>query len=253
MKLIQAEHLKILHKKNIYFIFGGIILAVVLIGLIEKSIVNHAGVDENFIGFLSFSSGFLLVVQLLILPIAGTMVSKEFEQGTAVFLLVRPASRSKILFSKYLTTLLFGVYLIIFYFVMSLIVGILLFGFTEIDGAGRWIRNLALNYLTGSIKVIMISSLAFAISTIFRSSVLAIGFPLLLALSEGIIVQLMSEAKIGFGKYLVFANTNFHQYLGGEPLFEGMTFSFSFTVLVAYLMIYIGSAWFVFLKRDVTH
>ncbi len=253
MKLIEAEHLKISHKKSSYFIFGGIILAVVLIGLFEKNIVNHAGVDENFIGFLSFSSGFLLVAQLLILPIAGTMVSKEFEQGTAIFLLIRPASRSKILFSKYLTTLLFGLYLIIFYFVLSLIVGILLFGFTEIDGADRWILDLALNYVTGSIKVIMISSLAFAISTIFRSSVLAIGFPLLLALSEGIVVQLMSEAKIGVGKYLVFTNTNFQQYFGGQPLFEGMTFPFSLTILITYLIIYLGSAWLVFLKRDVTH
>ena len=143
--------------------------------------------------------------------------------------------------------------MILLYFVMSFIIGIVLFGFAEMDGTDRLIRNLAFNYLTGSIKVLMISTLAFAISTIFRSSVLAVGFPLLLALSGDIIVQIMSEAKIALGKYIVFANTNFQQYFDSKPLFEGMSFSFSLIILVAYLVIYLGSAWLVFVKRDVTH
>ncbi|MGZ4032390.1 MAG: ABC transporter permease [Tumebacillaceae bacterium] len=66
--------------------------------------------------------------------VAGDIVSSEFTWGTIKLLLIRPKNRTKVLLAKYLSTLLFGLVLLLILFVTSYVVGGLLFGF---GGAGQ--------------------------------------------------------------------------------------------------------------------
>ena len=72
--------------------------------IIENNIdlykTDTKGMLENFFNEYGI---FIIVV---IVMIAGTIVSEEFNKGTIKLLLVKPYSRLKILLSKYITTLI---------------------------------------------------------------------------------------------------------------------------------------------------
>ncbi|MEW8987770.1 MAG: ABC transporter permease, partial [Bacillus sp. (in: firmicutes)] len=58
--------------------------------------------------------------------------------------------------------------------------------------------------------------------------------------------------KYEWAKYILFANTNLMQYFEGRPMIEGMSLSFSVVMLFLYFCLFIGLAYYVFKKRDIT-
>lgn len=104
--------------------------------------------------------------------------------------------------------------------------------------------------IVGVFNLIMMSTFAFMISNTFQNNVLAIGTAVFLMMAGNSIVVFFANQT--WAKYILFANTNLTQYSNGnEPLIEGMTFSFSITVLLVYWLIFVVASWGVFTKRDV--
>ncbi len=66
---------------------------------------NYPPTDNTLWGGTLSAAGLIIMVTLFTVIIAGDMVAGEFTWGTIKLLLIRPASRAKILLSKYLTTL----------------------------------------------------------------------------------------------------------------------------------------------------
>ena len=67
-------------------------------------------------------------IGLLVIIIAGGIVSSEFSGGTIKFLLINPVKRWKILVSKYVTTITFGYILIIITYIISAVMSLTVFG-----------------------------------------------------------------------------------------------------------------------------
>jgi ABC-2 type transport system permease protein len=104
-------------------------------------------------------------------------------------------------------------------------------------------------YALKLVDLIMVVTLAFMISTVFRSASLAIGISIFIMFAgQAISVLLM---RYSWGKYFLFANTDLTQYLQGRPLQEGMTMGFSITVLLIYFLLFNALSWSIFRKRDV--
>lgn len=211
--------------------------------------------------FLIDSSSIITLVGLFTIVIAGGVVANEFSWGTIKLLLIRPISRTKILLSKYLTVLLFGICLMTIVFISAAVTGALLFGAEEganihLSYSGGEVVEKGMfpyaisTYLLGSIQVLMLTTMAFMISAVFRTSSLAIGVSIFLLLMGGTITNLIA-IKFDWAKYSLFANTDLSQYIDGVPLVDGMTFSFSIFVLLAYFLIFHLLAFVVFHKRDV--
>jgi ABC-2 type transport system permease protein len=57
--------------------------------------------------------------------------------------------------------------------------------------------------------------------------------------------------KFSWAKYILFANTDLMQYFEGSPLINGMSLSFSFSVLTIYFLVFHFLAFYIFNKRDV--
>ncbi len=201
------------------------------------------------------------MVTLFTVIIAGDMVAGEFTWGTIKLLLIRPANRAKILLSKYLTTLLFAATLLIVMFITSLIVNGFLYGFQSlnlphltVNAAGQVQEGSMLVYVFATyglklIELVMIVTMAFMISTVFRSSSLAIGLSIFIMFAGQIITLLLM--RYSWGKYFLFANTDLTPYLEGQPLAEGMSLGFSITVLLFYFLLFIVLSWEIFRRRDV--
>ncbi|ANU14424.1 ABC transporter permease [Planococcus halocryophilus] len=201
------------------------------------------------------------LISLFTIVVAAGIISNEFKWGTIKLLLIRPISRTKILFSKYVSVLIFALTLLIFLLVTSWIVGAILFGlnglnpliiqqqsagFAQTGVFGEIVEAYGLSLVT----LVMMATFAFMISAIFRSSGMAIGLAIFLMMAGNAIVAFLAQYE--WSKYILFANTNLKQYMdGGMPLNESMTLTFSVVVLVVYFIVFLGAAWTAFTKRDI--
>ncbi|KSU63814.1 hypothetical protein AS034_06100 [[Bacillus] enclensis] len=208
------------------------------------------------------TNGFAVtLVGLFAIIVAAGIVASEFSWGTIKLLLIRPISRTKILLSKYITVILYGVTMLAILFAVSFLIGLILFGGTGqsvhlayIDGEvveQNMVGYLIKTYLLKSIDVTMMATMAFMISTVFRSSSLAIGLSLFLLFMGSNATGLLAM-KFDWAKYSLFANTDLTQYTGfSQPMVKGMTMGFSITMLLIYFAIFQLLAFLVFRKRDV--
>ncbi|EOR25613.1 ABC transporter permease YhcI [Niallia nealsonii AAU1] len=105
-------------------------------------------------------------------------------------------------------------------------------------------------YGLNSISLIMLTTMAFMISSVFRNSSLAIGISIFLMFMGNTVTFLLAN-WFDWAKYLLFANTDLTQYFDGTPLVSGMTLFFSIIMLLVYFIVFIGLAFWVFKKRDV--
>jgi ABC-2 type transport system permease protein len=233
------------------------------IAINEYRIEHDIPFREKYNGwsFVKDSSELILLAGLFTIIVSAGIVASEFSWGTIKLLLIRPINRSKILLSKYLTVLLFALLLVGSLFVYSAILGTILFGLPEqaipylnyFDGKvteQHMVIYLINYYGMASIEMIMMATMAFMISSVFRNSSLAIGLSLTLMFMGSSLTALLSM-KFTWAKYILFANTNLMQYFEGAPLVEGMTITFSIIMILVYFVIFQFLAFYVFNKRDV--
>ncbi|KHE66736.1 ABC transporter permease [Halobacillus sp. BBL2006] len=216
--------------------------------------------SQSLWGFMIDATNFTGIIALFTIVVAGGMVASEFSWGTIKLLLIRPVSRTKIILSKYISTLLFALFSLVLLFGFSFLIGSLFFGLGGADHPylvynngdvqeNNMITHIIRLFGFNSVDLLMMVTLAFMISTVFRSSSLAIGISIFLLFTGPQLAQLLSNYD--WVKYVLFANTNLQQYTNGVPLVEGMTMTFSIIVLIVYFIIFITLTWFVFNKRDV--
>ncbi|MCX7749548.1 MAG: ABC transporter permease [Clostridia bacterium] len=212
----------------------------------------------------SFVTGVADLIKLIALfvIIAGALtVATEFSTGSIKLLVIRPVKRWKILLSKYIHTMLYALELLIILFAFSFLVGGILFGFKGISTSyvayvdGNIIERNMFIHLFGlyglkCVELVIMATFAFMLSTVFRSSALAIGLALFLTFTGGTIVTLLSSYN--WVKYILFANTDLSQYFEGTPIVKGMTMGFSVSMLLIYFAIFNFVSWFTFNKRDIS-
>ncbi|TMV11062.1 ABC transporter permease [Paenibacillus thermoaerophilus] len=207
-------------------------------------------------------SSLIVLITIFTVIIAGDSVASEFTWGTIKLLLIRPANRTKILASKFIATLLFSLLLLVLLFVVSALFGGILFGFDDIGTPHLKVVNGAVKevpmvlhaigqYGLNCVSLIMYVSMAFMISSVFRSSSLGIGLSVFLLFAGQLLVGLLVGFDFNWAKYLFFANTDLTQYLNGMPLIEGMTMGFSIAVLTVYFAGFLLLSWLAFTKRDI--
>ncbi|MCR8850071.1 ABC transporter permease [Rossellomorea sp. SC111] len=218
-------------------------------------------VKETTWTFVETNANIVLVVGLFTIIVAAGIVASEFSWGTIKLLLIRPISRTKILLSKYFTVILYGLSMLLLLFVVSVLLGLILFGGTDqsthlafVDGKvveQNIVGYLIKTYLLQTVNIVMMATMAFMISAVFRSSSLAIGISLFLLFVGGNATSLLA-LKFDWAKYSLFANTDLTQYTGfTPPLVDGMTMGFSITMLIIYFIIFQLLTFLVFNKRDV--
>lgn len=204
------------------------------------------------------SYGMMSLVMLLMIIASAGIVASEFSQGTIKMLLSRPVKRWKILTSKYLTVLLFGLLLTVVTYVSS-VVGAFIFypagegssiafnnseiAVTAVFGESAYLVLLAFVY------VCVMATLAFMIGSVFRSSALAIGVSLFLFFTGSMIVMFLERFAVA--KYILFAH-DLTQYETGYQVLASSTMPFSVMVLIGYVIVFLGISYTTFIKRDIT-
>ncbi|MEV5027345.1 ABC transporter permease [Paenibacillus sp. LPE1-1-1.1] len=258
LPLVQNENMKIYRRPRTWVMTGILIVLVLTISILW---VIFGGRDTSMwdVAFMESSILFLLVTIFTVVIAAGG-VAEEFTSGTIKLLLIRPWSRSKILLSKYISVMIFALLLAVLLFGSTLLVNWICFGinaspdikptFVGEDGSSALVYMLKYYGLT-LISLVVTVTLAFMLSTIFRSSGLAIGMALFLLLGVNSFVGLIAMLEYKWIDYLLFIHLNLTQYLDGNPMRQGMTMGYSIGVLGVYYVIFIALTWYIFNKRDV--
>lgn len=236
----------------------------------ESKYIIETGTDINKSDSLKgslqyFYSQYGVFIIVVIIMIAGTIVSEEWSKGTIKLLLVKPYTRTQILLSKFLTVLIISAFVIVSTILMQILVGGILFGFeslfepvvvynlsTNVIQEINILAYLGIQTLTQLPIIILLATLAFAISTIFSNSALAITVSLLGYMGASIINQLAIAYNLTFMKYFVTMNWDLSQYLfGGLPYMEGMNLITSIIICVVYLLIMLIPTFIIFKKRNI--
>jgi ABC-2 type transport system permease protein len=199
MKLLWFEILKTFSRWRTYISFTVIGLIVILTEVVMKLSANEIvyrmlrSFQKDFLvtgNILNawFVTAFIMNslhihIPFLITLVAGDMVSSEATSGTIRFLLVRPPSRGRIITAKYLTALFYTALLVIFFALVCVFLGLLLFGsgdliihhYGKFDIAFIPESEIPLRILFAFVAAIwsmsVVASIAFLFSTLAENSI----------------------------------------------------------------------------------
>lgn len=211
---------------------------------------------------LANSTMLISIIGLLIVVIAGGSVSNEFSRGTIKFLLVNPVKRWKILVSKYITCLLTGYALIFLFYVVTVLLSMVFFGASDIGApyitfSGGKVTStpgllyLFKEYMLASVEVLVITTMAFAISSLVKSSALAIGISVFSLFAGSTVVSLLASLRQDWARFLIFSNVDLSTIAAGGSMFPNHSLVFAIGVIIAHMIVFGLIAWDGFTKKEV--
>lgn len=218
--------------------------------------------DSRLILTLCQAPMLITLLALVMIVVAGGITANEFSQGTVKFLLINPVRRGKILWSKFLCCL--SLLIALFFLLFGLEVVLLGFSYGFSDLAGQYVHVVGgtavgtpilvysfQQFLLSGISPLLMMTMAFAISSLFRSSALSIALGLGGLLGGSMITQILAELGVDGGRYLPFSNTDLASIAAGTPLFPNQTLTFAVVVLLVYMGLFLLIAYDGFTRREV--
>ena len=238
---------------------------------LEKNIEHYTydGIESmgniQSIGFWTIfatSSGTISIISVLIIVVAGSLLSSEFSAGTVKFLLINPVKRWKIFAAKYASVLSITLIAVFALYIFNLLFAGIFFGFGNLGApflsaengkiiVGSSLLYIAGKYLLGSVGMLCMATFAFAISSLVRNSALSIGLGVFLLFSGNLAVTILTALGFYQSKYILFANTDLNAVMNGTTGFINHTLAFALINIAVYMTVFILTAWDGFVRNDV--
>ncbi len=222
----------------------------------------------RFMGRFMEQSIFLFL-PLLIILLAGDMVSGEVNAGTIKLILTRPVPRWKILLSKLLALLILEMLVIAFIALIAYLVSLVMFGFAgfnepvitgfrlvngQLDTSyvrtiPQW-QYLLMVYAIGYYIAFVIGSLTLMVSVLVKSTSASIGIMMSSLIGGSFLSFFIADWEIT--RYLYTVNLNLVAFISGNfQNIDGLSMLFSTTVLMAWAVVALVIAFGVFIHKDV--
>lgn len=212
----------------------------------------------------NFYSEYTFLILVFGVMIAGAIVSEEYNKGTIKSLLITPYKRSTILLSKFITVIIFTILFIIISYLMQIIIGGLFLGFgslsnhvVEYNLASKSLEVMSLSkyvllYSIANLpQIILLVTLAFAVSTIVGNTAFAIVITFAGVIGSSIINMFASAYKIEILKYFVTTNWDFNYYLFGGTSPYKTSLTHAIIVCIIYFLIMLITSFIVFNKKNI--
>lgn len=208
------------------------------------------------------SVNLVYLVGILCVVFGGIIVATEFSAGTIKFLLINPAKRWKILMSKYVTVLLCGLAATFIVFFFSFLMALLVNGGADAFRPALAVKNgvvvktspylkLIGLYLLSEVKVLLMMTFAFAMSSLTHSSALSIGVSLSAFFGGNILIEVMKLMKLDFARYFIFANWDFAAIVNKTSGFVHHSLPLAIVIVVLHMVVFLWTAWDGFVRREV--
>ncbi|MBT2638239.1 MULTISPECIES: ABC transporter permease subunit [unclassified Bacillus (in: firmicutes)] len=205
------------------------------------------------------------LVTLFVVVVGSANVAAEFSDGTIKQLLIRPHQRWRILLSKYIAVIIYALLLVLTLIVSGYIIGLILFGsgdynmkIFEITLEGRKVAIVGTQFMLKMLyfipSLLIIMTIAFMLSTLFKSQALAVGigiFVLFFSSTIGGIILMLAD-KYTWAKFLIFPHLDLTVYALQDRILEDITMPVSLAILAVYYAIFMMLTFFFFQKRDIS-
>ncbi|WP_422486140.1 ABC transporter permease [Gudongella sp. DL1XJH-153] len=222
----------------------------------------------RFMGAFLEQSIFLFL-PLLIILLAGDMVSGEMNTGTIKLILTRPVKRWRILMAKLLALSMLEMLVIFMMAIFSYAIALVVFGYSgfnepvitgfrvlenRLDTSAvrtipQW-RYLLMSYSIGYFVAFVIGSLSLMISIMEKSTSASIGIMMSTLIGGSFLSLFISDWKIT--RYLFTVNLNLISYISGSfQIVEGLSMIFSTLVLLGWSLGAIVIGFIVFIHKDI--
>ena len=200
------------------------------------------------------------------IAVVGTIIvaAAAISSNTAAAL-ARPAKRWKLLTCKFISVLLYGLFMYALGLIFTFLLGGLLFGFdgfdyvfvealgTETAFAASAIPFTLIKAALSFSQVILFISIVFLTYCLFNSPVLAAGMPLLLYFASGFIAQITALLDIYSSKYLIFFNLDLSSFLSvGPSSHPQLTIGVSAIVMAVHFVVFMALSYILYIKRNLT-
>ena len=288
--LLQIELLKIFRRPRTYISFAAIAAMVgivqvalkadgisyleFLMGGMKGSIeIPYDMVLNGYLVCFIILNLLLIHVPLLVALVAGDAIAGEANMGTLRLLLTRPVSRTQFMLTKFAACVIYTVMLLVWMALLSLFVSILLFGTNDMiitrNDVGEQIQqnDVIWRYLAAfayaAVALTTVAALAFLLSIFADNSI----GPIVSTISIVIVFTILSEMQIPiydetikpwlFTSHMLAWKGFFYSKSNGEgEAIAGSLENFpaimkSLSVLLGYIVLFIGSAVIVFRKKDI--
>jgi ABC-2 type transport system permease protein len=205
------------------------------------------------------------LVTLFVVVVGSANVAAEFSDGTIKQLLIRPHRRWSILLSKYIAVIIYAMLMVVTLIVSGYLIGLILFGSGDfnmkifeftLEGRKEAIvgTQFFLKMLYFIPSLLMVMTIAFMLSTLFKSQALAVGigiFVLFFSSTLGGIILMLAD-KYTWVKFLIFPHLDLTVYALQERILENITLPVSLLILAIYYTIFMLITFFFFQKRDIS-
>lgn len=273
--LLKDEILKTFLKWRTYIGFIAIAVFVPAVLLAMKfeggSMVSRftRGFQDDFIFLGNLFNGYFITLLLLnslwvhipflVTLVAGDQLAGESTGGTFRLTLIQPVSRSRILLSKYITTLFYSFTLVAFFAVVSLGLGLLLFGSGPLMVPGRTITVIPADHILWRMLV------AFGLATISMWCVASLGFlfsslvenaigPIIGTMAVIIVLLVLSNMPVDFFRtirpYFFTTYLNVWQKMFDEPI-PWETVWGNLTIIAGHCVGFYVVTWYIFARKDI--
>ncbi len=237
---------------------GGGLLRSVTRGLASDFVLVGNLFNAYFVTYFIMNS-LWIHIPFLISLVAGDLLAGEATAGTFRILLIRPPSRTRILLAKYATALLYTLSIVAFLGVLSLGLGLALFGSGDLIVPGKdlvllpgqdvpW--RMAAAFALAVWSMWCVASLAFLFSSLVEN---AIG-PIVGTMAVIIVLLILSNTPLpmfeALRPYLFTTYVNVWQKVMEDPV-PWEEVASSVAILGAFSIGFLSSAWYIFARKDI--
>ncbi len=199
-------------------------------------------------------------IPFLITLVAGDQLAGEAASGTLRLSLIRPISRSKFLFAKYFTTLIYTALLVIVIALLSLGLGLYFFGSGDLIAFAEnsitilhqdlLLNRFILAYALAILSMSVVASLAFLFSSFVEN---AIG-PIIATMAVLVCLLVISNLPVDlFENYKPYLFTTYQNAwsLAFKDILDWNEISRAVTIMISYLVGFYSLTLLIFIKKDI--
>lgn len=212
----------------------------------------------NVWNYIDDSSIFFIILIIFMLIMSSSIISNEVNNKSIDLLLTSQYSKNQIILSKYITLIVVSLIFTSFTFIVCLISGMIFLG---VDGTSfnvistmsgiktiSILESIAFKYLSYFITLLNSVTFAFAISSIFNSSNIAIIISLIAQFLGSGITNIFNNYS--WVKYTYFVNLDISSFLGCyNSIINGLTLSQSIIKDMSYIIIFLLIAIIIFKNK----
>ncbi len=233
--------------------------------LLQYKIDNEIapGVNGNYsVDFVKYSFSTLGFILVIISSLIFTKIlAIEYKNKTEKLIYTKPFSRVQVLLSKYIVAVLIMICSIVFWYLISMLIGGVLFGYEDFNAKSvvyynnsiiemTTIKESLINCLITFINALVCGSIAFFSCSISRSRLVGIGTGLVLFFAGKPVTQKLYNEGFVWVKYIPFSYTDFNIFMN-QPIdasFKMINGVFLNILLIVILMVVSA---IVLKKRDI--